>query len=195
MKRQAQTVLVVIAAAIVGVALAFFAYGMANLQARQDESRQDRKELREEIVQDREVIATQQAIVEELQRRCIEAAGCEPIRLPETVQGIQGVQGIPGPRGPRGFTGKTGVGQDGADGTDGTDGETVVGPAGADGKDGQDGAPGPKGDPGTARPGTYSCPAGEYATGFTITDDGTVALTCAALVHGNPNPGNEGTTP
>jgi hypothetical protein len=48
------------------------------------------------------------------------------------------------------------------------------GDAGVDGKDGADGRPG------TAKPGTYSCPDGEYVGGFTVADDGAVTLSCRA---------------
>jgi len=40
---------------------------------------------------------------------------------------------------------------------------------------------GPKGDQGTAKPGTYACPENEFATGFTVAQDGAVTLTCRAM--------------
>jgi hypothetical protein len=69
----------------------------------------------------------------------------------------------PGPcRGPQGEKGEKGdQGDQGEKGEPGKD-STVPGP------------------PGTARPGTYACPDGEYATGFTVADDGAVTLSCQA---------------
>jgi hypothetical protein len=83
----------------------------------------------------------------------------------------------------------------------GADNELCTGPAGADGRgiaktecletgdwivtytDGvADTEVGPcrgsKGDQGTAKPGTYACPEDEYATAFTVAQDGAVTLTC-----------------
>lgn len=114
-------------------------------------------------------------------------------------QGIQGRTGPPGETGPPGRPGKDGMdgrpgadgldgepGADGADGTDGKDGADGLpgkdGLDGAPGKDGLPGADGPQGPPGTARPGTYTCPEGQFTTGFTIADDGAVTLTCADLL-------------
>lgn len=56
------------------------------------------------------------------------------------------------------------------------------GPSGSDGADST--VPGPKGDkgdPGTAKPGDYICPEDEYMTGFSVTTDGSVQYTCAAV--------------
>lgn len=114
-------------------------------------------------------------------------------------QGIQGRTGPPGETGPPGRPGKDGMdgrpgadgldgepGADGADGTDGKDGADGLpgkdGLDGAPGKDGLPGADGAQGPPGTARPGTYTCPEGQFTTGFTIADDGAVTLTCADLL-------------
>jgi len=78
--------------------------------------------------------------------------------------------------------GRDGVdGVDGEDGTDGTDGRD--GKPGQDGKDGQpgaDGVDGEDGTPGSALPGTYTCPDGEHVVGFTIAADGAVELDCQA---------------
>lgn len=127
---------------------------------------------------------------------------------PQGVPGIQGVRGLPGPAGPRGLPGADG--EDGRDGATGPPGEPGAGgppgppgPPGEPGQDGTDGAPGPEGppgpagadstvpgpegprgpqgEPGTAVPGAYLCPAGEYMTGFTVDEAGAVTLTCATL--------------
>lgn len=42
-----------------------------------------------------------------------------------------------------------------------------------------EGVPGPQG---TALPGTYACPEGQFVTGFSIAIDGAVTLTCADLI-------------
>jgi hypothetical protein len=121
-------------------------------------------------------------------------------------QGIQGRTG-PGPtaaqiaaavddwcsagmcRGEAGDRGQAGVdstvaGPQGSQGEPGQD-STVPGPAGPAGQDGEDGAdstiPGPqgiRGPQGTAKPGTYACPDGEFMTGFTVDPDGAVTLAC-----------------
>ena len=111
-------------------------------------------------------------------------------------EGRQGPEGVPGLQGPRGLQGPPGQdGKDGAAGREGASGKDgPEGPVGAQGQPGQDGAQGPEGpqglpgqdgkdgDPGTARPGTYSCPDGQYVGGFTVADDGAVTLDCRALL-------------
>jgi hypothetical protein len=110
--------------------------------------------------------------------------------------GPQGRTGPPGETGPPGRPGKDGM--DGRPGADGLDGEPGAdGAAGADGKDGldglpgkdgvdgapgKDGLPGKDGAPGTALPGTYTCPEGQFTTGFSIATDGVVTLTCADMI-------------
>jgi len=41
-----------------------------------------------------------------------------------------------------------------------------------------EGSTGDTGPRGTALPGAYDCPDGEYVTGFTVADDGAVTLAC-----------------
>jgi hypothetical protein len=76
----------------------------------------------------------------------------------------------PGPQGPQGEQGEPG--QD----------STVPGPTGPPGQNGADSTvPGPqgiRGPQGTAKPGTYACPDGEFMTGFTVDVEGAVKLAC-----------------
>lgn len=109
-------------------------------------------------------------------------------------RGPRGFDGRDGARGPRGFTGLDGpsgppgpAGPEGRDGTDGKDGSAgpqgppgEPGPAGPGGQDGTDGHDGAQGPPGTALPGTYGCPAGQYVVSFTVHEDGAVDVVCAA---------------
>ncbi|MDR7385198.1 hypothetical protein [Promicromonospora iranensis] len=104
--------------------------------------------------------------------------------------GPRGPDGEPGPRGPEGIAGPAGEpGMDGATGPGGPPGPPgAQGPAGPPGPTGPPGAdsttPGPRGargPQGTARPGTYTCPDGEYVGGFTVADDGAVTLACRSL--------------
>lgn len=96
------------------------------------------------------------------------------------VQGQRGLPGIgrpgpPGPAGRNGADGRTVVGPAGPTGPPGPQGEPGVGqqgPAGEPGKDGSDGAPG------TATPGTYTCPDGTRVAGLTVAADGGVTLDC-----------------
>lgn len=111
------------------------------------------------------------------------------VRGPQGRIGPPGEVGPPGPVGPRGATGEPGAdstvaGPQGPQGEPGQD-STVpgpVGPQGEPGPQGEQGAQGFPGPPGTARPGTYTCPEGQFTTGFTIADDGAVTLTCADLL-------------
>lgn len=111
------------------------------------------------------------------------------VRGPQGRIGPPGEVGPPGPVGPRGATGEPGAdstvaGPQGPQGEPGQD-STVpgpVGPQGEPGPQGEQGAQGFQGPPGTARPGTYTCPEGQFTTGFTIADDGAVTLTCADLL-------------
>lgn len=58
------------------------------------------------------------------------------------------------------------------------------GPQGVHGVQGAQGIPGP---PGTATPGDYACPDGEHMTGFSVTSDGAVTLSCQPTI-GPPAP-------
>lgn len=121
------------------------------------------------------------------------APGPQGERGPAGVQGPQGRTGPPGETGPRGPLGPRGEpGQDGVAGAPGADGAT--GAAGPQGEPGPQGIQGPQGEPGadstvpgpqgargpqgTAQPGTYTCPDGEYMTGFTVDVEGAVTLAC-----------------
>lgn len=141
---------------------------------------------------------------------------------PQGPQGLMGLIGLTGPQGktgPAGAAGPTGpTGQQGPPPSDdqvsaavraycathdacagpsgpmGPKGDTgAAGKDGVDGKDGATGPAGPKGDPGTATPGTYACDSGQYVTGITIADDGTLTLTCAGLLP--PGQSQQGATP
>lgn len=128
----------------------------------------------------------------------------EPVLIPGP-PGEDGLPGLPGLDGLDGADGKDGRnGQDGADSTTvgprGPRGETGLscvddlglaacrgpqGPVGATGAPGADstvpgpqGPQGPAGPAGTANPGTYTCPDGEVAQGFTIGEAGGVTLLC-----------------
>ncbi|MEQ7847707.1 hypothetical protein [Nocardioides kribbensis] len=128
----------------------------------------------------------------------------EPALIPGP-PGEDGLPGLPGLDGLNGTDGKDGRnGQDGADSTTvgprGPRGETGLscvddlglaacrgpqGPVGATGAPGADstvpgpqGPQGPAGPAGTANPGTYTCPDGEVAQGFTIGEAGGVTLLC-----------------
>jgi hypothetical protein len=136
------------------------------------------------------------------------APGPPGVRGPQGRTGPPGEIGPPGPVGPRGPKGD--VGATGAQGrgiasmqcatggwvityTDGL-GETggpcqgpqgEVGPQGVHGEQGPMGPPGPEGPQGpqgTAKPGTYTCPDGEFVAGLTIAADGSVTLTCRPAV-------------
>ena len=64
-----------------------------------------------------------------------------------------------------------------------TDGLFAPDPGPCRGPQGEQGEPGKNGidgKDGTARPGTYTCPVDEYATGFTVAEDGAVELSCQA---------------
>lgn len=115
-------------------------------------------------------------------------------------RGPIGPDGESGPRGPQGATGAPGAaGSQGEPGPTGPQGETgtqgIQGPTGLTGPAGADstipGPQGPRGPQGTARPGTYTCPDGEYVGGFTISVEGAVTLSCKPLappVVGPPTP-------
>lgn len=127
------------------------------------------------------------------------------VRGPQGRTGPPGEIGPPGPVGPRGPKGD--VGAAGAQGrgiesmqcatggwvityTDGLgepEGGPCVGPPGPKGDQGLQGVhgeqgpigqPGPQGPQGTAKPGTYTCPDGEFVAGLTVADDGAVTLAC-----------------
>lgn len=161
----------------------------------------DRADLREDVEKDAEVIAAQQKILEELQRRCTNAADCTPVSIPEIVRtipgnagsngrdGLDGLDGAPGPTGPTGPAGPAGKdGAPGADGSPGVDGKDgAAGEPGPPGPQGEPGPAGPQGIAGTAQPGAYSCPDGEVVTGVTISADGALSLTCTT-VSGPGNP-------
>lgn len=116
---------------------------------------------------------------------------------PEGPPGAGGPTGPVGPVGPRGSPGIGIPGTNGLDGPTGPDGPvgppgpSVVGPPGPQGDpgpqgpagpQGDPGPQGPKGDPGTALPGTYTCPdATPFLHGFTVAPDGSVTLDCIAL--------------
>ncbi|MDN4174744.1 hypothetical protein QWY28_17415 [Nocardioides sp. SOB77] len=97
--------------------------------------------------------------------------------------GRDGATGRPGATGPRGLSCTEELGLDACRGPVGPAGpagadSTVPGPAGPQGPAGERGEPGPAG---TARPGSYTCPDGEYLAGFDIADGGSVTLTCRPL--------------
>lgn len=102
--------------------------------------------------------------------------------------GENGRDGADGDDGADGSDGADGAqGEDGADGADGATGATgpkgETGPAGPQGPAGARGETGPQGPAGTARPGTYTCPDGDYVAGFTIAADGSVSLDCRTLTR------------
>ena len=113
---------------------------------------------------------------------CIDEMGLQPCRGPKGEPGSDGRPGVPGDD----ATGR--AGEDGADGRQGPVGP--AGPQGDPGVQGETGDQGPKGDtgdqgpagpPGTAQPGTYACPDGQYVAGFTIGPAGSVTLHCRQL--------------
>ncbi|WP_182377904.1 hypothetical protein [Nocardioides sp. WS12] len=146
--------------------------------------------------------AANKAAVDELNRRCAIAANCVPVRVPEPEDDAEVQDGeiqepeiqepelqeperqqpevddapIPGAVGAVGASCVAELGL-----------EACRGPAGKDGTNGTNGIDGKDGAPGTAQPGTYACPAGEYLTGFGVAADGSVSLACASA-----NPGNSG---
>lgn len=139
----------------------------------------------------------QQAAARALARQ-VRRLGGTPVVTPTTgAQGPAGIPGLTGPPGPRGPVGPRGpkgdTGNAGSTGTTGSQGSTgstgATGPAGPKGDTGPQGPQGPQGDQGpkgdtgpagTANAGTYSCPDGQYVTGFTVTADGAVNLACAS---------------
>lgn len=85
-------------------------------------------------------------------------------------EGRAGEPGAPGPRGPQG-----------PGPTDEQVQQAVEAYCSDDrcrGPQGPTGPQGPRGEPGTARPGDYQCPEGQYVRGIAIAADGTVTLTC-----------------
>lgn len=177
------------------------------LQDRQEQSARDRADLRTQLTEVGEINGVQQALIDELTRRCEQAAECTPPPVPEAIEGQPGSPGVQGPVGPRGpscieeiglrscrgtpgAVGTTGAaGPTGTDGTDGTSGEQgPPGQAGERGERGPQGEPGPTGPqgpagpPGTAVPGTYACPSTEFLTGFTVTETGGIEPACAPLI-------------
>lgn len=168
------------------------------LEDQDRQSRADRSQLREDIEADRLDLR--------LLREQLLQLGEKPVVAPEDVPEGADVVVIPGQKGDRGescieeigYPRCRGVeGNEGSDGSAGAAGASCVaelgldacrgpkgdtgpaGPAGAPGADGKDGAPG------TAQPGTYACPEGEYMTGFGVAADGSVALTCQPFIPGN----------
>lgn len=169
-----------------------------SLEEQDRQSRSDRAQLRDDVEADRLAL--------EALREQIRQLGEEPVVEPEDVPDDARVVVAPGPKGDRGASCIEELGfnrcrgDEGKGGSDGADGDP-----GSDGINGQDGAPGapgapgakgetgPKGDkgdpgergpagpPGTAQPGSYACPSGQYLEGFTISTDGTVSLTCQPL--------------
>lgn len=152
----------------------------------------------------RHLLEQQAAALDDANAKLVEL-GQAPVEQPEIppapsspLQGPPGPQGPVGPGGPRGPSCVEELGypkcrgDQGAAGTAGTQGQQGdQGPAGKDGVDGKDGAQGPQGEPGpagppgpagTALPGTYSCPAGEVLTGFTVAGDGSVSLACQPTI-------------
>ncbi|GAA4075793.1 collagen-like protein [Nocardioides kongjuensis] len=144
-----------------------------------------------------DALATAQALAEQV-RLLGQQPVVEPDDPPAGAPGAPGLRGPMGPPGPRGASCVEELGYPrcrGAAGSAGATGATgqagVDGAAGPAGKDGKDGAQGPQGDPGpagpqgpagTAVPGTYSCPAGEVMTGFTVAGDGSVSLACQPTI-------------
>lgn len=163
-----------------------------------DAQRDARASELEAIVED---VAAQKAALDEVNRRCVVAEDCTPVATPE-IDDIEVQDGevqepeiqepevqeperqdpevddapVPGPAG--------------GDGDDGTQGPQ--GPQGEQGPKGDTGATGERGPAGTAQPGTYVCPEGEYQRGQTIGPDGTVTLVCAPIPI---VPGNAGGNP
>lgn len=148
-------VLIAAGFAAVGVALAFILARIGTLQDTDDTSLAERADLRADLDKADDAIAVQQALLDELQRRCRRAEGCRPIS-PDVIEGAagdtgaQGIQGIPGPRGPAGPPGNDGRdgddGSAGATGDVGATGETgATGPTGPQGPQGEQGPPGPAG--------------------------------------------------
>lgn len=139
---------------------------------------------------------TSKVLAEQL-RSLGEVPVIEPADPPPSVRtipipGRPGAPGRPGTNGKPGRDGKTG--QDGADGPPGSTGEPGAkgdqGPAGPQGDRGPEGPAGPQGSPGTAQPGTYACPDGEYLRGFTVNADGSINLACAPVAQ-LPSGGNQ----
>lgn len=208
-----------IAAVLAVVAGAWLIASVVQIAAGQRESQRDRDELHEHIDELQARDAIQSAALEEANRR-LEAAGEPPVDEPaseEPVDTDDDIVLIPGPQGPRGFScvddfglpacrgprgapgadstrpGPEGAaGRDGAPGTQGPAGP--VGPKGEKGdpgRDGVDGKDGAAGQPGTARPGTYACPEGQYVRGFAVGEGGGVSLMCEpvpAFPGGKPAP-------
>ncbi|WP_067428559.1 collagen-like domain-containing protein [Nocardioides jensenii] len=194
-------VVLFVATLVVGaVGFASLSRNYDSLEERADAGRADRADLRVSLTE-------QQAALQEANRR-LRSAGKQPVAEPDVdapdpapLIGQRGQScveelGLASCRGPRGFTGVKGkTGQDGDTvvgpaGANGQDGDTVVGPQGPPGPAGEKGATGDTGPqgpqgpagadgkPGTATPGGYACPDGQYVAGFTIASDGTVALDC-----------------
>ena len=69
------------------------------------------------------------------------------------------------------------------DGLNQADAGPCQGPQGVHGEQGAIGATGPQG---TATPGVYACPDGEYMTGFSVAENGDVTLTCKTTFPPNP---------
>lgn len=177
-----------------------------HLEEQDRQSRADRAKLFDEVESDKVAI---EALREQLKQ-----LGEKPVVEPDDVPDGSRIVVVPGPRGlsciedvgltacrgPSGQPGKPGAdGSDGVDGTDGLNGQDGApgakgdpGPKGEKGDPGERGPAGADGAPGTARPGSYACPSGQYLDGFTIGADGTVSLSCQPV----PTfPGNSGGQP
>ena len=133
---------------IVILAVAWALYG---LWERTERSVDDRADLRSQvdasqtkIASAEDVNAVQQALIEELQRRCRKAAGCTPVDVPAILKGATGAAGAAGSSGAPGRDGRPG--RDGQDGTDGLPGpQGPAGPQGDSGSSGTNGQPGADG--------------------------------------------------
>lgn len=197
--------MVVVAAAVLTLcmwAVMWLAHENAQFEERDQQSLSDRKMLRERLDKDEAAI---EALTEQLHQ-----LGEKPVVRPEDIPDDTDLVLVPGPQGPRGYScieelgyprcrgdqGEAGSnGANGAPGRDGVDGAPGAtgpagppGPAGPKGEPGKDGRDGVDGRPGTAQPGTYSCPDGEHMTGFDIAEGGAVTIYCAPAV-GNPPQG------
>jgi len=115
-------------------------------------------------------------------------------------RGGDGTNGAPGSDGTNGTNGTNGQpGPQGQPGQNATDAQVQAavntycnnhnGCQGPQGAQGDVGPQGPQGDPGTAVPGTYTCPPDTpFVHGFTVAQDGSVSLDCINVLDGNgPN--------
>lgn len=193
----------VVWALVLVVLFAVVAYLLAaslRFDARDAQSLAYRQDLREQLAESDARLTGEEAARKALEQQ-IRRLGEKPVVVeptepgaPYLIEGPRGLScieeiGLQPCRGDEGRSGQPGSeGEPGEPGVPGTPGEP--GPKGDKGEKGDTGGQGPKGDPGTAQPGTYSCAAGEYMTGFSITDAGAVVLVCQPVLGpGNPNEG------